>query len=143
MTGEERWAWDCRQVTIAARLLGTCLGIPVQPAFDVSDREGPNGVKANRKPLGQGLFKDAYDVTGGSDERPNLVVLVVDENGEKKAESKQCYALGFALDLLARLPLPVSPKAEQWFKNCMGEGGPATGRPILRNPARLTARVKG
>jgi len=143
MTGDERLAWDCRQVTIATRLLATCLGVPVQPAIDVSDPEGPDGVKAKRRPLGQGLFKSACDVTDGNEERPSLVVQVVDENGETKAESKQCHALGFALDLLERLPLPVSPKAEQWIKNCLGEAGPATGRPVPGGEGVATLRTKG
>ena len=126
MKDEEGRAWDRRQATIAARLLACCLGIPAEPAFDVSDSGGRDRAKAKGMPLGQGLFKDAFDITGGS-ETPSLQLLVVDENGETKARSKQAYYLGHGLDLLERLPLPLSPGAERWLKNCLGEGGDTHG----------------
>ena len=122
MGDEEGLAWDRRQATIAARLLACCLGIPAEPAFDVSGSGGRDRAKAKDMALGQGLFKDAFDITDGS-ETPSLQLLVVDENGKTKARSKQAYYLGLGLDLLERLPLPLSPRADRWVKDCLGQRG--------------------
>jgi hypothetical protein len=122
MKDEEGLAWDRRQATIAARLLACCLGIPAEPAFDVSASRGRKGAKVKDRALGQGLFKDAFDLSDGPD-TTYLQLLVVDETGRTKARSKQAYYLGHGLDLLERLPLPLSPGAEGWIRNCLGEGG--------------------
>jgi hypothetical protein len=119
---EERLAWDRRQATIATRLLACCLGIPAEPAFDVSGSGGRDRAKVKGMPLGQGLFKDAFDLSDGPD-ATYLQLLVVDETGRTKARSKQTYPMGHALDLLERLPLPLSPGAAGWIGNCLGQGG--------------------
>ncbi len=43
-------------------------------------------------------------------------------------KSEQNHQLGYALDLLERLPLRVSPHADEWLRNALGEPGPATAR---------------
>jgi hypothetical protein len=134
---EERRAWDRRQATSAARLLTCCLGIAAEPAFDVTSPTGRDTAVLKEMPLGEGLYKDAFDFAGLAESR-DVQLLVVDENGRIKAESKQCYPLGEALELLQRLPLPLSPQADRWLKNCLGEAGPATGRPVLAGAVTVT-----
>jgi hypothetical protein len=134
---EERRAWDRRQATMAARLLTCCLGIAAEPAFDVTSPTGRDTAILKETPLGEGLYKDAFDFAGLAESR-DIQLLVVDENGRIKAESRQCHPLGGALELLQRLPLPLSPRAERWLKDCLGEGGPARGRLLPASAAMAT-----
>jgi len=127
---EERRASDRRKAAVAARLLNCCLGIAAEPSFDLSCATGRASATVKDIPLGDGMYKDVFDF-GAAGEMPELQLLVVDEDGRIKAESKQMYTLGEGLALLGRLPLPLSPWAERWVKDCLGEAGPARGRPIL------------
>jgi len=127
MSDQERRAWERRAATMAARLMWCCLGIPSEPAFDVTDPNGADTPKVKLEPYGIGLFKDAFDFSVDG-EKVELQLLVTDEKGLIKAESRQFFPLGHALDLLARLPLPLSPRAQRWLKDALGEAGPNTGQ---------------
>jgi hypothetical protein len=120
VSDQERRATDRRKATMAARLLASCLGIQAGPAFDVSDPLAADTPKLKAEPYGDGLYKDVFDLSARG-ESAALQLLVVDEMGKLKAESKESYSLGQALDLLERLPLPLSSQAQQWVKDCMGE----------------------
>jgi hypothetical protein len=127
MSDQERRAWERRAATLAARLMWCCLGIPSEPAFDVTDPNGADTPKVKLEPYGIGLFKDAFDFSMDG-EKVELQLLVTDEKGLIKAESRQFFPLGHGLDLLARLPLPLSPRAQRWLKDALGEAGPNTGQ---------------
>jgi len=127
MSDQERRAWERRAATMAARLMWCCLGIPSEPAFDLTDPNGADTPKVKLEPYGIGLFKDAFDFSADG-EKVELQLLVTDEKGLIKAESRQFFPLGHALDLLARLPLPLSPRAQRWLKDALGEAGPNTGQ---------------
>lgn len=127
MSDQERRAWDRRAATMAARLMRCCLGIEAEPAFDVTNPNGAGTARVKGEPYGIGLFKDAFDFRACA-EVPELQVLIVDEKGLTKAESKELFSLGQVLDLLAKLPLPVAPRAAQWLKDALGEAGPAAAR---------------
>ena len=120
VSDQERRASDRRKATMAARLLASCLGIEVEPAFDVSNPLAADTARVKADSFGDGLYKDIFDM-GARGESPELQLLVVDEKGLIKAESKQLFSLGQALDLLERLPLALSPRAPQWLKDCLGE----------------------
>lgn len=129
MSDQERRAWERRAATMAARLMWCCLGIQAEPAFDVTDPNGADTPKVKLEPYGIGLFKDAFDFSADG-EKVELQLLVTDEKGLIKAESRQFFPLGHALDLLARLPLPLSPCAQRWLKDALGEAGPTTGQAL-------------
>jgi len=141
LVDRERLASDRRKATVAARLLTCCLGIPAEPAFDVTCPTGRDTAVLKEAPLGEGLFKDAFDFAALAETR-DIQLLVVDENGRIKAESKECYPLGEALELLERLPLPLSPRTDRWLKDCLGEAGSASGRPVPAGATRATRGVE-
>ncbi len=119
----EVWASDRRKVAMAAKLMTCCLGIPVEPGFDLT---GPaNGDFQGQKPrdLGECVFKDAWYV-GPADECQQLQLLLVDEKGNILVRSRGAYYLGHAMDLVDRLPLRLSPHADDWLKDALGEPGP-------------------
>jgi hypothetical protein len=112
---------------MAARLMSYCLGIEAEPAFYMTNPHGAGTPRARAEPYGIGLFKDAHDFSIDG-EKVELQLLIVDEKGLIKAESKQFFPLGHGMDLLARLPLPLSPRAQQWIKDALGEAGPTAGQ---------------
>ncbi len=48
-------------------------------------------------------------------------ILVVDEEGNALAESKELFQIERALELLGNLPLRLGPYADQWLKDALGE----------------------
>jgi len=130
----EVWASDRRKAAMAARLMVCCLGIPAEPGFSLS---APGGGRMSGRPyaMGECVFKDAWDVAPDA-ECGRLELLLVDEHGNILAKSGQTYPLGHALDLLARLPLGLSPHAEDWLKDALGERGPATAPRIMLSEAK-------
>lgn len=129
MSDQERKAWGRRAATMAARLMWCCLGIQAEPAFDVTNANGADTPNVKLESYGIGLFKDAFDFSADG-EKVELQLLITDEKGLIKAESRQFFPLGHALDLLARLPLPLSPRAQQWLKDTLGEAGPVAGQAV-------------
>ncbi len=125
---KEAWARDRRKAALAARLMTCCLGIDARPGFDLGAEQA--GRRQRSKPYGMGdcVFKDAWEADV-EDESGRLELLLVDEHGNILAQSEGNFTLGRALDLLERLPLVVSPHADDWLKNALGEPGPATVRP--------------
>ena len=130
MTGDvavrQVWASDRRKATMATRLLVSCLGIEAEPGFDLTEPEDKNLATRKPKALGECLFKDAF-CESMDQESWHLQVLVVDEKGNVLAQSKGMRALGHGLDLLERLPLRVSPHAEGWLRDALGERRPGQG----------------
>jgi len=128
--GETRevWASDRRKAALAARLMVCCLGVPAEPGFNLGALG--QGKSSRRRPyaMGECVFKDAWGVSP-DEECGRLRLLLVDEQGNILAKSEQTYTLGHALDLLERLPLRVSPHADNWLRNALGEPGPAAARP--------------
>ena len=114
------WASDRRKAMMATRLLVSCLGIEAEPGFDLTNPEERNVASRKPKGLGECLFKDAF-CESMDQESWHLQLLVVDEKGNVLAQSKGMRALGHGLDLLEKLPLRVSPHAEDWLKDAMGE----------------------
>ena len=132
------WASDRRKAALAARLMVCCLGIQAEPGFNLG--EPGEGKSSRRTPyaMGECVFKDAWDLSP-DEECGRLQLLLVDEKGNVLARSKETYTLGHALDLLERLPLRVSPHADDWLKNALGEPGPAAVRPSSRAAQPLCA----
>lgn len=114
---------------MAARLMWCCLAVKAEPVFDDTDPNVKDTPNFKLEPYGIGLFKDAFDFRVNG-EKVELQLLVTDEKGLVRAESRELFPLGHALDLLARLPLPLSPRADQWLKDALGEAGPNTGRAL-------------
>jgi hypothetical protein len=129
MSDNERRAQDRCMATMAARLLWCCLGIQAEPAFDVTNPNVADTPNVKLEPYGIGLFKDAHDFSFDG-EKVELQLLVTDEKGLVRAESSRLFPLGHGMDLLARLPLPVSPRAVKWLKDALCETGPAAGRAL-------------
>jgi hypothetical protein len=125
---------------MAARLMWCCLGIQAEPAFDVTDPNGADTPNVKAEPYGIGLFKNAFDFSADG-EKVELQLLIADEKGLIKAESKQFFPLGHRLDLLARLPLPLSPRAQQWLKDALGEAGPNTGQAFRGSVTSSDVRI--
>jgi len=121
------WASDRRKAAMAARLMACCLGIQARPGFDLTGEQRGGHQRSKAYAMGECVFKDAWDASP-EDESGRLELLLVDEEGNILAKSEQNYQLGHALDLLERLPLRVSPHADEWLKNALGEPGPATAR---------------
>ena len=119
ITEEERRARDRNKAATAAIFLARSLGIRAEPAFDLTSSEGRVGKGYIIPPLGEVVHKDAFDM-GCSGEDRELQLLLVDERGNILAESKELYSLGQALELLDRLPMSLSPGAEQWLKDALG-----------------------
>ena len=124
----EVWARDRRKAALAARLLACCLGIPAEPGFDLAGQDRGGYQRTRPYAMGECVFKDASD-DSPDEECGRLQLLLVDEHGNVLAQSKETHPLGNALDLLERLPLRVSPHADGWLKNALGEPGPAAARP--------------
>ena len=127
MDAREIWASDRRKAAMATKLLACHVGVAIEPGFDLA--EPGDKELASRKPLalGECLFKDARcEVVAG--EYWYLRLLVVDEKGNVLARYKRSHPLGHALDMMGRLPLPPSPRAEDWLKKAMGEGRPVSGQ---------------
>jgi hypothetical protein len=77
-------------------------------------------VNGKTEPYDGCLFKDVLEF-GIRGEAQKIRLQVVDEKGLVKAESKGFFAPGDAIDLLRKLPLPLSTRAPQWLKDCLGE----------------------
>ena len=140
---EEIWAGDRRKAAMAARLMACCLGIQARPGFDLTGEQRGGYQHSKVYAMGECVFKDAWDVSPEEEEFRRLELLLVDEEGNILAKSEQHYTLGHALDLLERLPLRVSPHANNWLKNALGEPGPATARPSSGATRPLVALGNG
>jgi hypothetical protein len=110
-----------RRVMVAARLLSHSLGIHAEPAFDPTDSKDTNLQNQKTEPYDGCLFKDVLEF-GIRGEAQKIRLQVVDEKGLIEAESKGLFSPGDAIDLLKKLPLPLSPGASQWLKDCLREG---------------------
>lgn len=76
-------------------------------------------------------------------EKVELQLLVTDEKGLIKAESRQFFPLGHALDLLARLPLPLSPRAQRWLKDPLARLARLRARPCKVARSSLAFKSRG
>jgi hypothetical protein len=77
-------------------------------------------VNGKTESYGDCLFKDVLEL-GIRGEAQKIQLLVVDGKGSVKAKSKVLFSPGNAMDLLKKLPLPLSPRAPQWLKDCLRE----------------------
>jgi hypothetical protein len=105
---------------MAARLLSRCLGIEAEPATETAafDGKSPRGWKT--KPHSNHFFKDIVEF-GIRGEAQKIQLQVVDGEGYVKAESKAVFPPSIAINLLKKLPLPLSPQAPPWLKDCLRE----------------------
>ena len=115
-----RRARDKRLAVLAARLMQTCLGVPAEPGFEVNSPSAADTARRSAPPYGSCLFKDVFDCSV-SGEESMAEVLIVDEQGLIKAASRDARPIGEALALAAKLPLEVSPRAQQWVMDSLGE----------------------
>ena len=76
-------------------------------------------VNGKSESYGGHFFKDVLEF-GIRGEAQKIQLQVVDGKGSVKAESQGLFSPGIAVDLLKRLPLPLSSKAPQWLKECLG-----------------------
>ena len=65
----------------------------------------------------------------------------MDEEGNALAESAGAFRIGQALDLLGKLPLRLSPHADRWLKDALGEPGPREGRAAGNGAAECSRRA--
>jgi len=121
------WAQERHRAEMAAKLLTCCLGIKARPEFDLAVDMGKDGVSPRLWGIGICLYKDAWYV-GPADEGAVLEIVVVDEKGNALAGSKEGYHLERGLELMGRLPLLLSPQAEGWLKDALGESRPGAGQ---------------
>jgi hypothetical protein len=77
-------------------------------------------VNGKAESYGSCLFKDVLEL-GIRGEAQKIQLQVVDEKGSVKAELKGLFSPGDAMDLLKKLPLPLSPRAPRWLKDCLRE----------------------
>jgi hypothetical protein len=126
---------------MAARLMSYCLSIEAEPAFYMANPHGAGTPRARAEPYGIGLFKDAHDFSIDG-EKVELQLLVTDENGLVKAVSKRWFPLDRALDLLARLPLEVAPRAAQWLKDALDEIGTVASEAVACRAASAGAQIQ-
>jgi hypothetical protein len=87
------------------------------------------------------FFKDIVEF-GIRGEAQKIQLQVVDGNGLVLAESKNVFSIDEAIRLLKKLPLPLSPQAPPWLKECLREDIPAadfikSGRKQSVNQRRL------
>jgi len=80
-------------------------------------------VNSKSESCGGRFFKDILEF-GIRGEAQKIRLQVVDGKGSVVSDSKGVFALGEAIDLLRKLPLPLSPSAPQWLKDCLGENNP-------------------
>jgi len=134
----EVWAQERHRAEMAAKLLTCCLGIKARPEFDLAVNVGTDGESPRLKGIGICLYKDAWYV-GPADEGAVLEIVVVDEKGNALAGSVEGHYLERGLELLGRLPLLLSPQAEGWLKDALGESRPGAGQHPLE--AAVVGRV--
>jgi len=75
-------------------------------------------VNGKSESYGGHLFKDVLEL-GIRGEAQKIRLQVVDGKGSVKAESKRLLPPSTAIGLLKKLPLPLSPGAPQWLKDCL------------------------
>lgn len=106
------------KATAAAEPLLGHLGLQAEAVFSLANPASTSLQILRTGPRNTRLFKDVieYGIRG---EAQKIQLQVIDSNGSVVSESESLFPLSDAVDLLRMLPLPLSPTAPQWLKECL------------------------